>query len=484
MSVNSALVTWNIAQVALVAVHASFVLTQPAPTSAQLVLVPTHALLAVLLSPGLLPPIDDPPVRPSRTKKPISAPSTPRKPRIVTPDTPPHTPTPKTPRRRPPATPSKPLSPWRPTVTPQPYSRVRRTRTAPCPPPTLPLESVLSYLDYADLLTLRIVNREYRVAVDAHFHRALQLNHIGSRAHGRSLAPRTWGRRIPRLALPRSLSQPSPVRALHLVNGAAPLRVLRGLEVLRVGPVQNVTHPAPTTIVMATPVVAGAEWALAPRYEWPDLSDGVHKLVSTMLYVHSSLIGSEDAPHTLLPSHISEVVLHICRSSHPSRSRPLSDRTNLFSNGTPSILVVRGLHGRGPRHVLRLVNSTARPRLRNGTVSTVLPEEPVYDGQPKLLDDWARAIARNLPGRVFTLVGSEGWHPLWLAAGYSPVEGKDVVCNLRLRFIAEIARLARALHDWSVEETARVVEEGVHFVTVAEYCASVGRTQYDLETRW
>ncbi|GMK53569.1 hypothetical protein CspeluHIS016_0101550 [Cutaneotrichosporon spelunceum] len=417
MSVHSALVTWNIAQVAMVAVHASFVLTQPAPSSAQLALVPTHALLAVLLSPGLLPPIDDPPPQPKRVRKgPPPAPSTPRKPRIVTPDTPPLTPTsPKTPRRRPPATPTRPISPWRPTVTPQPYTRVRRALTVPRPLPTLDLESVVPYLDYADLLALRAVSREYRVVVDAHLHRALQLAHVGSRARGRSLAPRTWGRIIPRLNLPRSLSQPSPVRALHIVNGTAPLRVLRGLDVLRVGPVQHVTHPAPTTIVMAPP-------------------------------------------------------------------RPRSDRTNPTTD-TPPILVVQGPR-RGPRHILRLSSSSARPQLQSGTVSTVLRDDPVYDGQPKLLDDWARAIARNLPGRVFTLVGSEGWHPLWLAAGHGPVEGKDAVCNLRLRFVAEITRLARALHDWGVEETAQCVEKGLRFVTVAEYCSSVGRTQYDLETRW
>ncbi|CAK9780545.1 hypothetical protein CC85DRAFT_286597 [Cutaneotrichosporon oleaginosum] len=513
MSVNSALVTWNIAQVALVAVHASFVLRQPAPTSAQLVLVPTHALLAVLLSPGLLAPISDPstPItKPTRTKKkPTTAPSspspsTPRKaPRILAPDTPPNTPPPRTPRRRPPATPSKPLSPWRPTVTPQPYTRVRRRALAPPPKPTLPLESVLHYLDYPSLLTLRAVSKEYRAAVDAHFHRALQLTHIGSRAHGRSLAPRTWGRKLPRLTLPRSLSQASPVRALHVVNGAAPLRVLRGLEVLRVGPVQHVTHPAPTTIIMAPPVVPGSEWALAPRYEWPDLGDGVRKLVSTILYTHASLIGTEDAPHTLLPPHVSEVVLHICRSSEPFRSptaRPalstlspntfLAPPTQSVNSVKPStsssILVVRRLHGRGPRHVLRLASNTSQPRRREGTISTVLPNEPAYDGQPKLLDDWARAIARNLPGRTFTLVGTEAWHPLWLAAGHSDgcERGTGAACQLRLRFMAEIARLARALHDWSTEETAWRIEEGVRFASVAEYRVSVGDTQYALETRW
>jgi hypothetical protein len=247
---------------------------------------------------------------------------------------------------------------------------------------------------------------------------------------------------------------------------------------------------------MAPPVTAGAEWALAPRYEWPDLGDGIRKLVSTIVYAHASLVGTEDAPHTLLPPHVTEVVLHICRSepqrqgSRPALSSlspnaPPPPRFVAKSSSSPSILVVRRLHGRGPRHVLRLATNTSRPKLQNGAVSTVLTEEPVHDGQPKLLDDWARAIARNLPGRVFTLVGMEEWHPLWLAAGYDGAkDAKVAACQLRLRFIAEIARLARALHDWSTEDTAWRVEEGVRFMSVAEYRESVGETQYDLETRW
>lgn len=528
---------WNIAQVALVAVHASFVLRHPSPTPAQLVLVPTHALLAVLLSPGLLAaptccsncgaktasashslphaPLPSPAQSPSPSTSSLSPPSLSAPPASLSPHTPAPTP-PRTPqKRRPPSTPPMPTTDtgWRPTVTPKPYARRRRQPPPPSPlrtpsraprkpraPPVLPVldiifPSLLPHLSYSALLALRAVSKRHRAAVDKYFHRALQLSHNGTRAVGRSLSPQTWGRMVPRLALPRSLSLPSPVRALHVVNGAAPLRVLRGLEVLRVGTVQHVTHPAPCTVVMAPPVVAGAEWALAPRYEWPVLGEGVHRLVSTVLYEHAALVGSEDAPHTLLPPHVTEVVLHICRASPlaeltrilpPPDALPLP--TDLLPGPSSSILVVRRLHGRGPRHILRLAPSVRRPRSRHGTIASVLADEPAFDGQPKLLDEWARAIARNLPERVFTLVGAEDWHPLWLAAGLSEADAEGATrasaCSLRLRLVAEVARQARAIHDWSMTQTALVVEEGMRFESKDAYRERVGDEQFELETRW
>lgn len=140
------------------------------------------------------------------------------------------------------------------------------------------------------------------------------------------------------------------------------------------------------------------------------------------------------------------------------------------------------------------------------------------------------------------MVGVEGWHPRWLAAGLSGREGgagagagagrgrdgdsregdggerdrdeggreggreesegegervgeqrEDGVLGeegpstpapLKDRLVAEIARQARVVHGWSESESAKRVAESVLFVSEDDYRGSVGRERFDLETRW